>query len=157
MQKTKLLYANKLLPLITRMFHVWRNKNTFFLRNFTSINARNYVIVNILSNWNSIFKKHTFVWRTVACKAYAITFGGLVYLILMRIILMEFTQGISEQKTLSKTPTQKWTKQRSYLQMVSYWSSILQYFWPALSDNRSWKPMFGLLLSGPLRQVSLCL
>ena len=23
--------------------------------------------------------------------------------------------------------------------------SILQYFWPALSDNRSWKPIFGLL------------
>ena len=33
--------------------------------------------------------------------------------------------------------------------------SILQYFRPALSDNPSWKPIFGLLLSGCLRQVLL--
>ena len=33
--------------------------------------------------------------------------------------------------------------------------SILQYFWPALSNNRSWKPIFGLFLSGCLRQVLL--
>ena len=33
--------------------------------------------------------------------------------------------------------------------------SILQYFWPVLSDNQSWKPIFGLLLSGRLRQVLL--
>ena len=26
--------------------------------------------------------------------------------------------------------------------------SILQYFWPALSDNWSWKPIFGLFESG---------
>ena len=31
--------------------------------------------------------------------------------------------------------------------------SILQYFWPALSDYRSWKPICGLLVSGRLRQV----
>ena len=31
--------------------------------------------------------------------------------------------------------------------------SILQYFWPALSDYWSWKPIFGLLLSGHLRQA----
>ena len=29
--------------------------------------------------------------------------------------------------------------------------SILQYFWPALSDNRSWKPHFGLLFEWPLK------
>ena len=29
--------------------------------------------------------------------------------------------------------------------------SILQYFWPALSDNRSWKPIFGLLFEWPLK------
>ena len=29
----------------------------------------------------------------------------------------------------------------------SRWS-ILQYFWPALSDNWSWKPIFGLFESG---------
>ena len=28
--------------------------------------------------------------------------------------------------------------------------SILQYFWPALSDNRDWKPTFGLLFELPL-------
>ena len=33
--------------------------------------------------------------------------------------------------------------------------SILQYFWPALSDNWSWKPIIGLLASGRLRQVLL--
>ena len=33
--------------------------------------------------------------------------------------------------------------------------SILQYFWPALSDNLSGKPIFGLHLSGHLRQVLL--
>ena len=33
----------------------------------------------------------------------------------------------------------------------STWS-ILQYFWPALSDNRSWKPIWGFFLSGRLRQ-----
>ena len=36
--------------------------------------------------------------------------------------------------------------------------SILQYFWPALNDNRSWKPIFGLLLfflSDRLRQILL--
>ena len=33
--------------------------------------------------------------------------------------------------------------------------SILQYFWPALSDNRYRKPIFVFFLSGPLRQVLL--
>ena len=32
---------------------------------------------------------------------------------------------------------------------------ILQYFWPALSDNRSWKQIFVFFLSGRLRQVLL--
>ena len=29
--------------------------------------------------------------------------------------------------------------------------SILQYFWPALSDNWSWKPNFGLFFEWPLK------
>ena len=33
--------------------------------------------------------------------------------------------------------------------------SILQYFWPALSDNWSWKPFFGLFESGCFTQVLL--
>ena len=33
--------------------------------------------------------------------------------------------------------------------------SILQYFWPALSDNKSWKPIFGLFQSGSFTQVLL--
>ena len=33
--------------------------------------------------------------------------------------------------------------------------SILQYFWPALSDNLSWKPIFGLIQSGRFTQVLL--
>ena len=32
----------------------------------------------------------------------------------------------------------------------SSWS-ILQYFWPALSDNQSWKPNFGLRFGWPLK------
>ena len=36
----------------------------------------------------------------------------------------------------------------------SLWS-ILQYFWPALSDNWSWKPIFGLFESGRFTQVLL--
>ena len=33
--------------------------------------------------------------------------------------------------------------------------SIMQYFWPALSDNWSWKPIFGLFESGRFTQVLL--
>ena len=33
--------------------------------------------------------------------------------------------------------------------------SILQYFWPALSDNSNWKPFFKFFLSDRLRQVLL--
>ena len=33
--------------------------------------------------------------------------------------------------------------------------SILQYFWPALSDNYSWKPICGLFKSGSFTQVLL--
>ena len=33
--------------------------------------------------------------------------------------------------------------------------SILQYFWPALSNNWSWKPIFGLFESGCFTQVLL--
>ena len=33
--------------------------------------------------------------------------------------------------------------------------SILQYFWPALSDDWSWKPTFGLFESGRFTQVLL--
>ena len=35
--------------------------------------------------------------------------------------------------------------------------SILQYFWHALSDKRSWKPFFVFFFSGRLRQVLLYL
>ena len=33
--------------------------------------------------------------------------------------------------------------------------SILQYFWPGLSENRSWKPILVFFLRGCLRQVLL--
>ena len=33
--------------------------------------------------------------------------------------------------------------------------SFLQYFWPVLSNNWSWKPIFGLFESGPFTQVLL--
>ena len=33
--------------------------------------------------------------------------------------------------------------------------SILQYCWPALSDNRPWKPILGLFESGRFTQVLL--
>ena len=31
------------------------------------------------------------------------------------------------------------------VESIAECSSILQYFWPALSDNNSWKPILGLL------------
>ena len=34
--------------------------------------------------------------------------------------------------------------------------SILQYFWPALSDNWSWESIFSLFESGRFTQVLLC-
>ena len=37
---------------------------------------------------------------------------------------------------------------------IAEWS-ILQYFRPALSDNRYWKPLFVIFLIGRLRQVLL--
>ena len=39
----------------------------------------------------------------------------------------------------------------SIIAECSFWS-ILQYFWPALSNNRSWKPIFWSFVSGRLRQ-----
>ena len=36
----------------------------------------------------------------------------------------------------------------------SHWS-ILQYFWPTLSDSWSWKPIFGLFESGRFTHVLL--
>ena len=35
--------------------------------------------------------------------------------------------------------------------------NILQYFWPALSDTWSWKPIFSLFESGHFTQVLLYL
>ena len=35
--------------------------------------------------------------------------------------------------------------------------SILQYFWPALSNNSSWKPIFGIFKSGCFTQDILYL
>ena len=39
---------------------------------------------------------------------------------------------------------------------ITEWS-ILQYFLPALSDEWSWKPIFGLFASGHFRKVLLYL
>ena len=36
----------------------------------------------------------------------------------------------------------------------SYWG-ILQYFWPALSDNWCWNPLYGCFESGSFRYVLL--
>ena len=44
---------------------------------------------------------------------------------------------------------------QKYCRMLQ--ESILQYFWPALSDNRSWKPILVFFWSGRLRQVLLYL
>ena len=42
---------------------------------------------------------------------------------------------------------------QKYCKMLPW--SILQYFWPALSENWSWKPIFRLFESGLLTQVLL--
>ena len=64
---------------------------------------------------------------------------------------------LSSLSKIDKTKLLKWQngslmKVESIIAECSK-GSILQYFWPALSDNRSWKSIFGLLLSGCLRQV----
>ena len=43
----------------------------------------------------------------------------------------------------------------SLMKVKSIAESILQYFWPALSDNRSWKPIFGLFERDHFTQVLL--
>ena len=43
----------------------------------------------------------------------------------------------------------------SLMKVESIAECILQYFWPAFSDNLSYKPIFGLFMSGRLRQVLL--
>ena len=40
--------------------------------------------------------------------------------------------------------------------MLLFWS-ILQYFWPALSDNWSWKPIFAIFESGQFRSFTVIL
>ena len=41
------------------------------------------------------------------------------------------------------------------VESIAECSSILQYFWPALSENWSWKPISGLFESGRYTQVLL--
>ena len=48
---------------------------------------------------------------------------------------------------------ESWMKVESIAECSSW--SILQYFWPELIDNRSWKPVLVFFLSGRLRQVLL--
>ena len=43
----------------------------------------------------------------------------------------------------------------SLMKVESIAECILQYFWPALRDNWSWKPIFGLFESGRFTQVLL--
>ena len=45
-------------------------------------------------------------------------------------------------------------KVKSFAECSSW--SILQYFWAALSNNRSWKPIFGLLFEWPLKTGFFC-
>ena len=41
------------------------------------------------------------------------------------------------------------------MEVKSIAESILQYLWPALSDNWSWRPIFGLFESGRFTRVLL--
>ena len=60
---------------------------------------------------------------------------------------------LSGHSKIDKTKVLKTTgslmKVTKYCRMLSW--NILQYFWPALSDKRSWKPIFGLLFERPLK------
>ena len=72
---------------------------------------------------------------------------------------LQFKPVLSGHSKIDKT---KVLKTKYHLMQVksiaecSPWS-ILQYFWPALCNNQAWKLIFGLLLSGLLRQVLLYL
>ena len=54
---------------------------------------------------------------------------------------------------MDKKGLKKWqlNEGRKFCRML--FLSILQYFWPELSNNRSWKPIGVFFLSGRLRQV----
>ena len=61
----------------------------------------------------------------------------------------------SFKNSQNKSLKDKWklNEGRKYFRMLSL--SILQYFWPALSDNRSWNSILVFFLSEGLRQVLL--
>ena len=62
---------------------------------------------------------------------------------------------LKNRKKNPKGLKDKWllNEGQKYCRML--FCSILQYFWPALSDNQSWKPILVFFLSGRLRQVWL--
>ena len=64
---------------------------------------------------------------------------------------------LSDHSKIDKTKVLKTNGSLMKVESIAECSkgSILQYFWPALSDNWSWKPIFGLFESGCFRQVLL--
>ena len=66
-----------------------------------------------------------------------------------------FKRPLIKDKTKPLKTNDSLMKVESIAECFSW--SILQYFWPALSDNRSWKPILVFFLSGCLRQVLLYL
>ena len=65
--------------------------------------------------------------------------------------------ALSDHSKIGKTKILKTNGSLMKVERIAECSpwSILQCFWPALSYNRSWNQIFGLLLSGRLRQVLL--
>ena len=60
--------------------------------------------------------------------------------------------SIINKTNLLKQMVAKWRSKVMQNALLSW--SILQYFWPALSDNRSWNPILVFFLSGRLYCIS---
>ena len=85
------------------------------------------------------------VWSGTICLLYPASFYNYSQTCLKRPLKIDETKVLMENGSLMKVTS---------IAECSHWS-ILQYFWPALSDNRYWKPVLVFFLSGRLRHVLL--
>ena len=90
----------------------------------------------------------TFIWKCYLLKWSAAYFAKIIWLTVKPVL----SGHLKIDKTKHLMASGKLMKVKSIAE-YSHWS-ILQYFWPALSNNRSWKPVFGLLFEWSLKTGS---
>ena len=90
-------------------------------------------------------KKHLVIFCSIFTCKHLVSLHASIWLVYMQ---------ASVWFTYSKTCLKRPLKNRQNKDLNDRWSkllqSILQYFWPALSNKRSWKPFFGLLFEWTL-------